>query len=77
MESSNVLHITKYGSEVLLGMKTSVSAGKSKQLNSDQRSAIQVETIADFDASASIISWDLGKKVNRIILEKGEATMED
>ena len=36
LEGSHVLHNTKYRSEVLLGMKTSVSAVKSKNWNPDQ-----------------------------------------
>ena len=33
--------------------------------------------MADSGASASIISRDLAKKVNRIVFEKGDATLKD
>ena len=33
--------------------------------------------MADSGASASIISWDLAKKVNMIVFEKGDATLKD
>ena len=36
-----------------------------------------VEALADSGASASIISWDLAKKVNMIVFEKGDATLRD
>ena len=61
-----------------LGMETSVSAEKSKNLNSDKTSAeTKVEAIVDPGAAVSIISRDLAKKVSMIILEKGEATKKD
>ena len=38
---------------------------------------VQVEALADSKASASIISLYLAKKVNMIIFEKGDATLND
>ena len=36
-----------------------------------------VEALADSGASASFISWDLAKKVNMIVFEKGDAKLKD
>ena len=36
-----------------------------------------MEALADSGASASIISWDLAKKVNMIVFEKGDATLKE
>ena len=36
-----------------------------------------VEALADSGASASLISWDLAKKSNMVVFEKGDATMKD
>ena len=36
-----------------------------------------VESLADSGASASLISWDLAKKLNMVVFEKGDATMKD
>ena len=59
-------------------MKTSVSVVKSTNSNSGQQSTnIKVETLADSGDSATIISWDLSKKVNMIIFKKGDATLKD
>ena len=58
---SNVIHNTKYGSEVLQGMKKTVSTVKNPAWKSaNQHVKVQVEALAD---SASIITWDLAKKV--------------
>ena len=36
-----------------------------------------MEALADSGASASIISWDLAKKLNIVVFEKGDATLKD
>ena len=33
--------------------------------------------LANSGASTSIISWDIAKKVNMVIFEKGDATLKD
>ena len=68
-----MFHTTKYGSEDLLGMNTKVST-----VNGTTGEKVQtVEALADSGAAASIISWDLAKKVNMIVLDKGDATLKD
>ena len=54
-------------------MKTAVSAVKGTRDGKAQ----EVEALADSGPSASIISWDLAKKVNMILFEKGDATLKD
>ena len=68
-----MFHTTKYGSEELLGMKTKVSTVKGTTGGRVQT----VEALADSGASASIISWDLAKKLNIVVFEKGDATLKD
>ena len=68
-----MLHNTKYGSEDLLGIKTKVSTVKVTKEGRVQT----VKALADSEASASIISWDLEKKLNMIVFEKGDATLKD
>ena len=36
-----------------------------------------IQALADSGASASIISWDLAKKINMVVYEKGDATLKD
>ena len=67
---SHVIHNTKYGSEVLQGMKT---AWKS----ANQHVEVKVGALADSKASALITSWDLAKKVKMMIFENGDATLKD
>ena len=62
-----MLHNTNYGSEDLLGMKTKVSTVKGTK----EGRVKTVKALADSEASASIMSWDLAKKLNMIVLEKG------
>ena len=69
----HMFHTTKYGSEELLGMKTKVSTVKGTTGGRVQT----VEALADSGASASIISWDLAKKLNIVVFEKGDATLKD
>ena len=64
LEGPHMLHNMKYESEDLLGMKTKVSTVKGTKEGRVQT----VEAFADSGASASIISWDLAKKVNMIVL---------
>ena len=65
-----MFHTKKYGSEDLLGMKTKVSPAKGTKEGKVQT----VEGLADSEALASIISWNLAKKVNMIVFEKCDAT---
>ena len=73
LEGPHVLHNMKYGSENLLGMKTKYSAVEGTKEGRVQT----VEALAYSGASASIISWDLQKKVTMIGFEKGDATRKD
>ena len=73
MRGPHVLHNTKYGSEDLVGMETKVSTVEGTREGKVQT----VEALTDSGASASIISWDLAKKVNMIVFEKGDATLRD
>ena len=78
MEGAHVIHKTKYGSEVLLGMNTTISTVKNPAWKTaNQHMEIKVEALADSGASALIISLDLAKKVKMIIFEKGDATLKD
>ena len=58
-----MFHTTKFGSEDLLGMKTKVCTVKDTQGGREQT----VQALADSGASASIISWDLAKKLNMVV----------
>ena len=69
LERPTMFHTTKYGSEDLLGMKTKVNTVKGTKEGKVQT----VEALADSGALASIISWDLAKKVNMIVFEKCDA----
>ena len=69
----HVLHITKYGSEELVGMKPGESTVKGTKEGKVQT----VKALADLGAFASIISWDLAKKVTMIVFEKRDATLKD
>ena len=73
LRGQHMFHTTKYGSEELLGMKTKVSTVKGTTGGRVQT----VEALADSGASASIISWDLAKKLNIVVFEKGDATLKD
>ena len=53
-----MFYTTKYGSEELLGIKTKVSTVK----GTTGRRVHTAEALADSEASASLISWDLAKK---------------
>ena len=54
---THVIHNTKYRSEVLLGMKTTVSTVKNSAWKSaNPHVEVQVEALADLGASSSIIS---------------------
>ena len=78
LEDSHVIDKTKYGSEVVLGMSTTISTVKNPAWKSaNQHVEVQVEALADSGASASIISLDLARKVKMIIFEKGDATLKD
>ena len=66
---THVLHTTKYGTEELLGMRTKVGT-----TNKDER-AFETLALADSGASASIISWDLAKKLNMVVFEARDATL--
>ena len=68
-----MFHTTKYGSEELLGMRTKVSTVKDTSGGTVQT----VEAFADSGASASLISWNLAKKLNMAIFDKGDATLRD
>ena len=68
-----MLHNTKYRSEDFLGMNTEVSTMKGTKEGKVQT----VEALADSEASTSIISWDLAKKVNMIVFLKRDATLKD
>ena len=57
----HVLHTTKYGTEELLGMKTKVGT------TAKEERAVETLALADSGASASIISWDLAKKLNLVV----------
>ena len=68
-----MFHTTKYGSEDLLGMSPKVST-----VNSTTGGRVQtVEALADSGTSASIISWDLAKKLNMVVFGKGVATLKN
>ena len=54
-------------------MNTKVSSAEGTQGGKLQT----IQALADSGASASIISWDLAKKINMIIYEKGDATLKD
>ena len=53
-------------------MKTTISNDKNP---TDKHKRIKVEALADSGATHSIISFNLAKKVNMIMFEKGEATL--
>ena len=53
-------------------MKTTISNDKNP---ASKHIRMKVEALADSGATASIISFDLAKKVNMIIFEKGESTL--
>ena len=73
LSGQHVLHNTKYGYEDLVGVKTNVSTVKGTREEKVQT----VEALADSGASASIISWDLAKKVNMIVFEKWDSTLRN
>ena len=56
-----------------MGMKTKVSTVKGTKEGRVQT----VEDLAESGASILTISWDLAKKVNMIVFEKGDATLKD
>ena len=62
----HVIHTTKYGSEVVQGMKTKISTVK----NQAKQLTIHVEAQADSGASAFILSLDLAKKLKMTIYDK-------
>ena len=68
-----MFHTTKYGSEDLLGMNTKVSTVKDTQGGREQT----VQALANSGVSASIISWDLAKKLNMVVFGKGDATLKN
>ena len=73
LEGPHMFHTTKCGSDDLLGMKTKVSTVKGTK----EGKVHTVYALADSGASTSIISWDVAKKVNMVIFEKGDATLKD
>ena len=68
-----MFHTTKFWSEKLLGMNTKVSTVKSTTAGRVQT----VEALADSGASVSLIAWNLAKKLNIEIFDKGDATLKD
>ena len=73
-----VIHTTKYGSEVLQGIKTKVSTIKNPAWKSaNQHVEAHVDGLADLGASASIILWNLEKILKLTIYENGDATLKD
>ena len=61
---SHVIHYTKYGSEVLHELKTTVSTVKNSAWKSaNPHVEVQVDALADLGASASIISLDPATKL--------------
>ena len=54
-------------------MNTKVSTVKDTQGGGEQK----VQALADSGASASIISWDLAKKLNMVVFGKGDATLKN
>ena len=73
LEGPHMFHTTKCGSDDLLGMKTKVSTVKGTK----EGKVHTVYALADSGASTSIISWDVAKKVNMVIFEKGDATLKN
>ena len=71
--AKHAVYTTKYGSEVLQGMRTKISTVK----NHTWKSTLHVEALADSGASASIISMTLAKKIKMTIYDKGDATFKD
>ena len=68
-----MVHNTKYRFEDLLGMSTKV-----RTVKVTTRGKVQTaEVLADSGVSTSIILWDLAKKLNMIIFETGDATLQD
>ena len=67
-----MFHTKKYWSKDLVGMKAKVSTVKGKTGGRVQT----VKALPDSGASASLISWDLAKKLNMVVFEKGDARCE-
>ena len=67
----HVIHVTKYGSDLLPGMKTIIC---NETNPTDKHRKMKVEALADSGATHSIISMHMAKKINMTIFEKGSAT---
>ena len=73
LEGQHMFHTTMYGSEDLLGMNAKVSTVKGTTGGKVQ----MVEALADSEDLASIITWDLAKKLNMVVFGRGDATFKD
>ena len=64
IKGNHRLYTTKYGLEVLLGMKTLVSNSKME----DEKPKLRIKALAESESLASIILYDLAVKVKMDIM---------
>ena len=70
----HVIYVTKYGSDLLPGMRTIIC---NEANPTDKHRRRKVEALADSGATHSIISLYMAKQINMTIFGKGSATLTD